>query len=125
VLRDEERLEEGLHRLELVRDHLDEVASGPDGTGLAALSHRLDLRAGLATAEATMRGALARRETRGCHNRSDHPQLDPSLRVNLHQRRGLDGSIDLWPQPVLDMPPELQRLIDQPPPLETSGRLLE
>jgi succinate dehydrogenase / fumarate reductase flavoprotein subunit len=26
---------------------------------------------------------LERRETRGCHNRSDYPHLDPGLRVNL------------------------------------------
>ena len=24
-----------------------------------------------------------RRETRGCHNRSDYPQQDPALRVNM------------------------------------------
>jgi len=28
-------------------------------------------------------GTLERRETRGCHNRADHPELDESLRVNL------------------------------------------
>ena len=31
-----------------------------------------------------MLGAKARRETRGCHNRSDHPELDPALTVNHH-----------------------------------------
>ncbi|WP_407941217.1 hypothetical protein [Nonomuraea cypriaca] len=30
-----------------------------------------------------METALERRETRGCHNRSDYPDLDPALRVNL------------------------------------------
>jgi succinate dehydrogenase / fumarate reductase flavoprotein subunit len=27
--------------------------------------------------------AIERRETRGCHNRSDYPKLDESLRVNM------------------------------------------
>jgi succinate dehydrogenase / fumarate reductase flavoprotein subunit len=34
-------------------------------------------------ARATLESALERRETRGCHNRADHPKLDESLRVNL------------------------------------------
>ena len=34
-------------------------------------------------ARATLEAALARRETRGCHNRSDYPALDPALEVNL------------------------------------------
>jgi succinate dehydrogenase / fumarate reductase, flavoprotein subunit len=37
----------------------------------------------LVAARATLEAALERRETRGCHNRSDHPALDPSLQVNL------------------------------------------
>ncbi|MET0860443.1 MAG: succinate dehydrogenase, partial [Microbacterium sp.] len=34
-------------------------------------------------ARATLEAALVRRETRGCHNRSDYPELDPGLQVNL------------------------------------------
>ena len=34
-------------------------------------------------ARATMEAALERRETRGCHNRSDYPHLDEGLQVNL------------------------------------------
>ncbi|WP_410674098.1 hypothetical protein [Amycolatopsis sp. cmx-4-68] len=30
-----------------------------------------------------MRATLERRETRGCHNRAENPDLDESLRVNL------------------------------------------
>ncbi|WP_197093456.1 hypothetical protein [Nonomuraea sp. SBT364] len=32
---------------------------------------------------ATIEAALERRETRGCHNRSDYPEPDPELQVNL------------------------------------------
>jgi succinate dehydrogenase / fumarate reductase flavoprotein subunit len=34
-------------------------------------------------ARATLEAALERRETRGCHNRSDYPHLDERLNVNL------------------------------------------
>jgi succinate dehydrogenase / fumarate reductase flavoprotein subunit len=34
-------------------------------------------------ARATLESAIERRETRGCHNRSDYPEIDPTLQVNL------------------------------------------
>ncbi|NUP82692.1 MAG: succinate dehydrogenase, partial [Nonomuraea sp.] len=47
------------------------------------LAHAFDLKSAALAARATIDAALERRETRGCHNRSDHPELDPALRVNL------------------------------------------
>ena len=55
----------------------------PDIAGFADVAHAFDLRASLLAARATIDGALARRETRGAHNRSDFPSLDPTLRVNF------------------------------------------
>jgi succinate dehydrogenase / fumarate reductase flavoprotein subunit len=34
-------------------------------------------------ARATLEAALERRETRGSHNRSDYPALDPAFQINL------------------------------------------
>ena len=63
----------------------------PSAEGWSDLAQLIDLRAGLLVAEATMRGALARRESRGCHNRTDFPDLDPALQVNFHTRLDDDG----------------------------------
>ena len=48
--------------------------------------------AALLAAEATVRSALARRESRGAHQRTDFPDLDPALEVTLRTR--LDGGAD-------------------------------
>lgn len=45
--------------------------------------HAFDLKSAALAARAPLESAIERRETRGCHNRGDHPNLDPSLRVNL------------------------------------------
>jgi succinate dehydrogenase/fumarate reductase flavoprotein subunit len=45
--------------------------------------HRVAALLRLADARSTLESALERRETRGCHNRSDYPGLDSALRVNL------------------------------------------
>ena len=47
------------------------------------LAHAFDLKASLVAARATLDAALERRETRGSHNRSDYPEVDPALQVNL------------------------------------------
>ena len=55
----------------------------PDLAGFQDLAHAFDLKASVLAARATLEAALERRETRGCHNRSDYPQLDESLQVNF------------------------------------------
>ena len=51
--------------------------------GFQDLAHAFDLRSSVLAARATLECALERRETRGCHNRSDYPDVDPALQVNL------------------------------------------
>ena len=55
----------------------------PDIAGFQDLAHAFDLKSSVVAARATLEAALERRETRGSHNRSDYPGLDPSLQVNL------------------------------------------
>ncbi|MGO2863746.1 MAG: succinate dehydrogenase, partial [Brevibacterium sp.] len=62
---------------------LGSVGIHPDIAGFADLSHAFDLKSSVLAARATLECALERRETRGCHNRSDYPEQDPSLQVNL------------------------------------------
>ena len=73
-----------------------------------------------------MRGALARRETRGCHNRADFPDLDPAFRVNL--RTGLDANQALLPvesEKVREIPADLEEWMARPWDVELGHRLLE
>ena len=59
-----------------------EASSGLHGAN-RDLAHAFDLKASAIAARATLEAALERRETRGCHNRSDYPDLDEALNVNL------------------------------------------
>ena len=76
-------------------------------------------------AEATLRCALERRESRGAHTRSDFPALDPALERNFHTRvEGPDRGLTVWSEPVPAIPATLKRLlIDEE--MEVAGRLLE
>ncbi|MEU5564938.1 FAD-dependent oxidoreductase [Micromonospora musae] len=83
VVRDEQGLRIGLTELGAIEDRMTDIGVHPDIAGYQDLAHAFDLKASALAARATLEAALERRETRGCHNRSDYPNLDPTLQVNL------------------------------------------
>jgi succinate dehydrogenase / fumarate reductase, flavoprotein subunit len=126
VVREEAGLREGNSRLDEIRAVVADVDVRPSAEGWSDLAQLIDLRAGLLVAEATMRGALARRESRGCHNRTDFPELDRALRVNFYSSLGDDERlVDPWSEPVPPIPDELVPWLDRAGPGDLSGHLLE
>ena len=83
VVRDEAGLVAGLAALDEIEARMADVGVHVDIGGFQDLAHAYDLRSGVLAARATLECALERRETRGCHHRSDHPGADPDLRVSL------------------------------------------
>jgi succinate dehydrogenase / fumarate reductase flavoprotein subunit len=118
VVRDEAGLLEGLRRLDELDDRQSRIGVHPDVAGFSGLAHAFDLRASLMAARATLACALERRESRGAHNRSDYPDMDPALQVNLVW--SADGSIahEQIP-PVRD---EISALMEE---VTQAGKLLE
>jgi succinate dehydrogenase / fumarate reductase flavoprotein subunit len=127
VVRDAAGLERGLERLAEIGAKVPDVDVRPSAEGWSDLAQLIDLRAGLVVGEATLRGALARRESRGCHNRTDYPELDPALQVNFHTRVSGDGAgLEApWPEPVPPVPDGLEQWLEQAGPVDVAGRLLE
>jgi succinate dehydrogenase / fumarate reductase, flavoprotein subunit len=125
VVRDQPGLQHGLERLAELRRLAREVDVRPTSEGYADLAHALDLRGSLVTAEATLLGALARHESRGAHQRRDHPELSPELRVNFQTCLDPSGGLAVAAEPVPPVPPELQALADATQDVSVAGRLLE
>src|SRR5262249_35424955 len=117
----------GLARLAEIAAVTGDVDVRPSAEGWSDLAQLIDLRAGLLVAEATIRGALARRESRGCHNRSDFPDIDESLQVNFHNRLDAESGqlTDPWREELPPVPAELVSWLDQAGPIDVKGRLLE
>ena len=120
VVRSEQGLHEGLTRLSEVEERAQSLEVRPDIAGYADLAHAFDLHGSLLAARATLECALQRRETRGAHNRSDFPDLDPGLQVNLVW--SLDGTLER--QPVAPSPASLSGR-SQDAELVSQDRLLE
>jgi succinate dehydrogenase / fumarate reductase flavoprotein subunit len=125
VLRDAAGLERGLEELVAIADGVADVDVSPNEEGWADLGHLFDLRAAITTAKLTFRGALARKESRGAHQRSDRSLLDPSHRVAFEARRGSDGVVVETTAPLPEVPERLRSPLDAPSPEPAGDRLLE
>ncbi len=125
VVRSEEGLEQGLSRLEEIEQMMGDIDVRPTAEGFGDLAHVLDLRASMATARATLSGALERRESRGSHNRSDYPEIEPKLQVNLRARLDPSGKLQIETQPVATLPPHLEETLAAAAELDGSRGLLE
>ncbi|UPL14770.1 L-aspartate oxidase [Microbacterium galbinum] len=118
VVRSEEGLRQGLAELDLIDGRMEDIGIHPDIAGFQDLAHAFDLKASALAARATMEAALERRETRGCHNRSDFPDTDPTLQVNLvwSPRDGVRR------EAIPEIPEEIAELMRE---VDTAGKLVE
>jgi succinate dehydrogenase / fumarate reductase flavoprotein subunit len=82
ILRDEASLRAGLDELATLRQRATDVDVGP--TTSRSFEFAVDLGFMLTVAEAILRGALERTESRGAHHRTDHPEPDPDWQRNIH-----------------------------------------
>jgi succinate dehydrogenase / fumarate reductase flavoprotein subunit len=113
IAREGDSLAKGLERLKALQDR----ATGISVRGGRAFNpgwHMArDDRFMLTVAEAVIRAAEARTESRGAHWRLDFPDKDPEQgKMNIKVRKGPDGMV-LEPTPTEPMPPELQELVQE------------
>lgn len=118
VVRSEAGLCAGLAGLADVEATARHVGVHPDLAGFQSLAQAFDLRSSLIAARATLEAALERRETRGCHNRSDYPSAQESLGVNLVW----SGAGRLVSEPVPPIPDEIAALMHD---VSSVGKLVE
>jgi succinate dehydrogenase / fumarate reductase, flavoprotein subunit len=118
VVRDDDGLTAGLAGLDVVEERMKNIGVHPDIAGFQDLAHAFDLKSAIVAARATLESALERRETRGCHNRGDYPDLDPELQVNLVWSPGAGVSRE----PTAPIPPEIAGLMHE---VSSAGKLVE
>ncbi|TCO50330.1 succinate dehydrogenase / fumarate reductase flavoprotein subunit [Kribbella antiqua] len=119
VVRDEAGLLAGLSELAEIEDRMTRIGVHPDIAGFQDLAHAFDLKSSALAARATLDAALERRETRGCHNRSDFPDLDESLQVNLVW----SGPGQVLREAIPPIPEEFRKLMRDD--ISTEGKLVE
>jgi succinate dehydrogenase / fumarate reductase flavoprotein subunit len=111
ILRDESSLREGLDRLADVRDRAADLRVGPVTSESFELA--VDLGFMIVAAEAVLRGALEREESRGAHYRTDFPDRDPDWRRNLYFDAPDVGGMALRSEPVDEPSEAVQAALDE------------
>ncbi len=124
VVRSGDRISAGLEKLMAIREASAALDVRPSAEGWQDLALAFDLRAALMSAEATLRGALERRESRGAHQRTDYPDTDAALAVNFLIRLDDAGQQVIHSMPVPPLSEALQAYMDSEE-LVVAGRLLE
>ncbi len=99
VVRSEEPIRAGLTKLASIAATVDQVDVRPSSEGYQDLGVALDLRGSIIAAEATLRSALERRESRGAHQRTDHPGVLGSGQ-NTRVKSTPDGGMEIQSVPV-------------------------
>ncbi len=117
VVRNEDGLKRGLEKLSEIEQRMKNIGIHPDIAGYQDLCHAFDLKSSVLAARATLESALERKETRGCHNRSDYPLTDPELQVNL-----VWSPQGIVREPLPQVPEEIASLITE---VSQIGKLVE
>jgi succinate dehydrogenase / fumarate reductase flavoprotein subunit len=125
VVRDEMGLQKGLEILEDIKESSKSVDVRPDAIGFRDLATALDLKGSIIAAEATLRSALARKESRGAHQRRDFPASSQDFNVNIQVHLRGDGRHDLRLEPVKTVREDLKMWFEDSDEFSVDGRLLE
>ncbi|MGV2984514.1 L-aspartate oxidase [Microbacterium sp. AGC85] len=118
VVRSAEGLRAGLADIDLIEGRMEDLGIHPDIAGFQDLAHAFDLKGSAVAARATLEAALERRETRGAHNRSDFPDEDPTLQVNLVW----SPATGVTREEIPPVPAEIQDLMRE---VSSEGKLVE
>jgi succinate dehydrogenase / fumarate reductase, flavoprotein subunit len=123
VVRDADGLRRALAEVEDLKKAAEHVDVRETSEGWEDLARLCAFEAGLATAEATIRGALAREESRGAHNRRDFSEAGDELYNIRYTLEG--GELVESTDPVKPVPEGLREWVRQDEDIPVAGRLLE
>ncbi len=126
VVKNEEKIKEGLKKIEDLKEASKNLDVRPDSEGYQDLMLAFDLEASIVSSEATLLSALNRRESRGAHQREDFPEIVEDENVNIRIELDKDQSINLYKESIPSLNKKLEELIDKTKEISSfEGMLLE
>tara|TARA_B100000963_G_scaffold361994_1_gene401798 strand:- start:1852 stop:3609 length:1758 start_codon:yes stop_codon:yes gene_type:complete len=124
VLRSSEGLNQGLEELIKIKEAAKDVDVRPSAEGFTDLALALDLLGSIDSAEATIRSAIARKESRGAHQRSDFQETSSEFDLNFIIKQ-TSGSQTISSKKIEPLSKELESAMQDYEDLAVEGRLLE
>ena len=126
VVRDEERLNKGLKKINFLKESIKNLDVRPDSEGYEDLMLAFDLEGSIMSAEATILGAIARKESRGAHQRYDYKNIDSKFSLNFNIKLDGANNLKVITSKLKKLNPELKNIISNTKSItDFSGMLLE
>jgi succinate dehydrogenase / fumarate reductase flavoprotein subunit len=114
IVRTEPEMKQALQKIDRLKERARQIGVTGNREYNPGWHTGLDLANLLTISEAITRAAIERRESRGGHFREDYPDKDVGEAAsNIVIRKGEDARMRLSREPVPQMPPELQRIIQE------------
>ncbi len=111
VIKNETLLLNGLSKIESIKTKLSDIDVRIDKYNCEDLALIFDLQSSLLSAKATILSALQRNESRGAHQRSDYPKLNPSLQFNCLVTIDDNDNLKISKEPLKKLNAEQKKII--------------
>ena len=126
VVRDENKLNEGLNKIKVLKESIKNLDVRPDSEGYEDLMLAFDLEGAIMSAEATLLGALKRKESRGAHQRNDFSKRDKQFDLNFYTHLNETNELEIKTSKLKGLSSELRKTIEKTKSItDFSGMLLE
>tara|TARA_B100000575_G_scaffold291215_1_gene296564 strand:+ start:81 stop:1850 length:1770 start_codon:yes stop_codon:yes gene_type:complete len=126
VVRDEKKLKKGLKEINILKSKIKGLDVRPDSEGFEDLMLAFDLEGSILSAESTIISAIARKESRGAHQRTDFTKTSKSFSKNFHINMDNEKNLKITTSPLKKISKELLKTITETKKIDNfSGMLLE
>ncbi len=114
IVRTQEEMDQAVEKIAALKQRADQAAAPGNREYNPGWHTALDLHNLLTISEAVARAAARRQESRGAHFREDYPDKDEEWgKTSLVVKKGGDGTMEVSREPVMDIPAELQAIIEE------------
>ena len=126
VVRDEKKLKKGLKEINILKSKIKGLDVRPDSEGFEDLMLAFDLEGSILSAESTIISAIARKESRGAHQRTDFTKTSKSFSKNFHINMDNEKNLKITTSRLKKISEELLKTIKETKKIDNfSGMLLE
>ena len=114
IVRTQQEMDQAVDKIASLKQRAGQAAAPGNREYNPGWHTALDLHSLLTVSEAVARAAAQRQESRGAHFREDYPEKDEEWgKTSLVVKKGGDGKMDVSREPVMEIPGELQAIIEE------------
>ena len=114
IVRTQDEMNQAVEKIAALKQRADQAAAPGNREYNPGWHTALDLHNLLTVSAAVARAAARRQDSRGAHFREDYPDNDEEWgKTSLVVKKGSDGKMEISREPVMDIPAELQVIIEE------------